>query len=166
MDHGDMDHGDMDHGSMSPDGIPLAEGAEDRDGLEMDAIHLPLGPVLRHWPAGVVLRLTLHGDVVADAEVTRLDARRTAARRRRAHPRRPAPRRSRVGAGTGGLAGRGRDRPQAPRPVPRPEPVQPEELERLSTRLRKRLRATGCCAGRSVAWPSPAPVTWTTVSRC
>ena len=63
----------MDHGSMSPDGIPLAEGAEDRDGLEMDEIHLPLGPVLEHWPAGVVLRLTLHGDVVADAEVTRLD---------------------------------------------------------------------------------------------
>ena len=49
---------------MSPDGIPLAEGAEDRDGLEMDVLHLPLGPVLAHWPAGVVLRVTLHGDVV------------------------------------------------------------------------------------------------------
>ncbi len=73
-DAGDMDHGDMDHGDMSPDGIPLAEGAEDRDGLEMDELHLPLGPVLAHWPAGVVLRLTLHGDVVADAEVDRLDA--------------------------------------------------------------------------------------------
>ena len=112
MDHGDMDHGDMDHGSMSPDGIPLAEGADDRDGLEMDEIHLPLGPVLRHWPAGVVLRLTLHGDVVADAEATRLDAHESC-RRRRAHPRRPAPGRSRVGAGTGWPAGRGRDRPQA-----------------------------------------------------
>ncbi|MEO5652275.1 MAG: hypothetical protein ABIN79_09965 [Marmoricola sp.] len=74
MDHGDMDHGDKDHGSMSPDGIPLAEGAQDRDGLEMDELHLPLGPVLQHWPAGVVLRLRLHGDVVAGAEVTRLDA--------------------------------------------------------------------------------------------
>ena len=54
---------------MSPDGIPLAEGADDRDGLEMDVLHLPLGPVLAHWPAGVVLRVTLHGDVVGDAEV-------------------------------------------------------------------------------------------------
>lgn len=59
---------------MSPDGIALAEGAADRDGLEMDEIHLPLGPVLAHWPAGVVLRLTLHGDVVAAAEVDYLGA--------------------------------------------------------------------------------------------
>ena len=64
--------GDHDHGDMSPDGIPLAEGADDRDGLEMDELHLPLGPVLAHWPAGVVLRLTLHGDVVAGAEVDQL----------------------------------------------------------------------------------------------
>ncbi len=70
----EVDHGGMDHGDMEPDGIPLAEGAQDRDGLEMDELHLPLGPVLAHWPAGVVVRLTLHGDVVADAEVTRLDA--------------------------------------------------------------------------------------------
>ena len=68
------DHGDHDHGAMSPDGIALAEGAEDRDGLEMDELHLPLGPVLTHWPAGVVLRLALHGDVVSGAEVERLDA--------------------------------------------------------------------------------------------
>ncbi len=57
---------------MMPAGIPLAEGAEDRDGLEMDQLHLPLGPVLAHWPAGVVLRVTLHGDVVVDAEVEQL----------------------------------------------------------------------------------------------
>ena len=69
--HGDGGH---DHGAMAPDGIPLAEGAEDRDGLEMDELHLPLGPVLAHWPSGVVLRVTLHGDVVAEAEVERLDA--------------------------------------------------------------------------------------------
>ncbi len=73
-DHGDMDHGDMDHGDhgdmeMAPAGIPLAEGAEDRDGLEMDVLHLPLGPVLPHWPAGLVVRCTLHGDVVTEAEV-------------------------------------------------------------------------------------------------
>lgn len=56
-------------GEMAPAGIPLAEGADDRDGLEMDALHVPLGPVLPLWPAGLVLRCVLHGDVVAEAEV-------------------------------------------------------------------------------------------------
>ena len=69
-DHGGDDG--HDHSTMMPNGIPLAEGAEDRDGLEMDELHLPLGPVLAHWPAGVVLRVTLHGDVVVDAEVEQL----------------------------------------------------------------------------------------------
>ena len=76
MDHGDMDHGDMDHGDMdmAPDGIPLAEGSsEDRDGLEMDALPVSLGPVLAHWPAGVVLEATLHGDLVVRAEARLLD---------------------------------------------------------------------------------------------
>ncbi|GAA2025691.1 hypothetical protein GCM10009740_14270 [Terrabacter terrae] len=70
MDHGDMDHGDMDHGDMdmAPDGIALAEGADDRDGLEMDELHLRLGPVLRHWPAGLEMTWTLHGDLVTEAE--------------------------------------------------------------------------------------------------
>ena len=75
-DHGDHEDPDSDsghdHSAMVPDGIPLAEGAEDRDGLEMDELHLPLGPVLGHWPAGLVLRVTLHGDVVVDAEVEQL----------------------------------------------------------------------------------------------
>ncbi|MGN6578306.1 MAG: hypothetical protein ACTHKG_21735 [Nocardioides sp.] len=76
MDHGDMDHGDMDHGDMdmSPGGIPLAGGGKDRDGLEMDVLHLPLGPVLAYWPAGLVLRCTLQGDVIVSAQVERLDA--------------------------------------------------------------------------------------------
>jgi len=64
MDHGDMDHGDME---MAPEGVPLAGGGDDRDGLEMDVLHVPLGPVLPHWPAGLVLRCTLHGDVIASA---------------------------------------------------------------------------------------------------
>ncbi|HEX2896230.1 MAG TPA: hypothetical protein VHO29_19660 [Marmoricola sp.] len=69
MDHGDMegmDHGDMD---MAPSGIPLASGAPDRDGLEMDVLQVPLGPVLAHWPAGLVLRCTLAGDIVTGADV-------------------------------------------------------------------------------------------------
>ena len=74
MDHGGMDHGGMDHGGMEmdmpmPGGIPLAGGAEDRDGLEMDELTVPLGPVLPAWPAGLVLRCTVHGDVIAQARV-------------------------------------------------------------------------------------------------
>ena len=82
MDHGDMDHGDMDHGDMAPHGIPLAEGGPDRDGLEMDVLHLPLGPILRHWPAGLVLRCAVQGDVVVEASAALLDV---------AHPATPSP---------------------------------------------------------------------------
>ncbi|MGN6687544.1 MAG: hypothetical protein ACTHK1_08400 [Actinomycetales bacterium] len=77
MDMGDMDMGDMDMGDMDmpmPGGIPLAGGAEDRDGLEMDVLHLPLGPVLPAWPAGLVLRCTVSGDVVIEAEAEVLPA--------------------------------------------------------------------------------------------
>ncbi|WP_298588637.1 hypothetical protein [uncultured Kocuria sp.] len=87
MDHGEMDHGEMDHGGhggmdhsghggmdMAPEGIPLAEGGEDRDGLEMDVLHLPLGPVLPFWPAGLVLRCSLQGDVVVDADASVVDS--------------------------------------------------------------------------------------------
>ncbi|MGK7222761.1 hypothetical protein ACSNO4_08185 [Kocuria flava] len=91
MDHGEMDHGEMDHGGhggmdhsghgghggmdMAPGGIPLAEGGEDRDGLEMDVLRLPLGPVLPFWPAGLVLRCSLQGDVVVEAEASVVDGR-------------------------------------------------------------------------------------------
>ena len=76
-DHGDMDHGDMDHGDMdmAPAGIPLADGGPDRDGLEMDVLRVPLGPVLPQWPAGLVLHCSLQGDVVVAAGVEVLGAR-------------------------------------------------------------------------------------------
>lgn len=69
--HGDqMDMGGMDMDMSGPAGIPLAGGDEgDRDGLEMDVIHLTLGPVLPHWPAGLVVRCTLRGDVIGAADV-------------------------------------------------------------------------------------------------
>lgn len=84
MDMGDMDMGDIDSdsdmdsdmghmGDMDmpmPGGIPLAGGDEDRDGLEMDVLSVPLGPVLPAWPAGLVLRCVLHGDVIARAEMS------------------------------------------------------------------------------------------------
>ncbi|MGK2875552.1 MAG: hypothetical protein ACSLEW_07905 [Nocardioides sp.] len=80
MDHGEMDHGQMDHGEMghgemdmSPSGIPLAGSGEDRDGLEMDVLHVPLGPVLPHWPAGLVVRCALQGDVITEATAELLD---------------------------------------------------------------------------------------------
>ncbi len=76
MDHGAMDHSAMDHGAMqmAPSGIPLAGGGPDRDGLEMDVLNLRLGPVLRHWPAGLVLRCSLQGDLIVDAQAWAVDA--------------------------------------------------------------------------------------------
>lgn len=67
---GGMDHGDMGAMDMSgPAGIPLAGSADhDRDGLEMDEWHVVLGAGLPAWPAGLVVRATLHGDVVAGLE--------------------------------------------------------------------------------------------------
>ena len=79
-DHGDMDMaGGMDHGDMdmdmAPGGIPLASGGGgDRDGLDLDVLHLTLGPVLPCWPAGLLLHCTLHGDVVAEARPEALGA--------------------------------------------------------------------------------------------
>ena len=82
MDHGGHEHMDhsghqhMDHGEMemAPDGIALAQGGDDRDGLEMDVLHSRLGPVLVHWPSGLVLECSLHGDVVGDAQAWVVDA--------------------------------------------------------------------------------------------
>ena len=46
---------------------------DDRDGLALDALHVPLGPVLPHWPAGLVVHATLAGDLVTDARAEVLD---------------------------------------------------------------------------------------------
>lgn len=81
---GDLDHGgheDVDHEGheghgdmeMAPGGIPLAEGGEDRDGLEMDVLHVRLGPALPHWPAGLVVSCSLQGDVIVAARAELLD---------------------------------------------------------------------------------------------
>lgn len=76
--HGQMDHGGHQHDhhsamDMAPAGIALAEGGEDRDGLEMDVLHLRLGPVLCYWPAGLVVRCSLQGDVLTRAEAWVVD---------------------------------------------------------------------------------------------
>jgi hypothetical protein len=59
-------HMGMDEGPVR--GLPLAHEGDDRDGLRLDRLHVPLGPVLPDWPAGLVVRLTLQGDVVQNAE--------------------------------------------------------------------------------------------------
>jgi hypothetical protein len=67
-DHGD--HEGMEHGGMDmpmPGGIPLAGGGPDRDGLDLDELHVPLGPVLPAWPAGLVVECTVQGDLVTAA---------------------------------------------------------------------------------------------------
>lgn len=58
-----------------PGDVPMADRAEDRDGLMLDQLHVPLGPVLPDWPAGLVVRTTLQGDVIqeATAEVVGVD---------------------------------------------------------------------------------------------
>ncbi|KRV48131.1 hypothetical protein AQ490_26730 [Wenjunlia vitaminophila] len=50
-------------------GTPMAGRGDDRDGLRLDRLRLPLGPGLADWPAGLVLHLTLQGDVVQQVEV-------------------------------------------------------------------------------------------------
>ena len=69
--HGMAGGGHSGHGMGEremPAGRPMADRGEDRDGLRLDQLHVPLGPVLPDWPAGLVLRLTLQGDVVQRAE--------------------------------------------------------------------------------------------------
>ncbi|WP_245679448.1 hypothetical protein [Actinomadura hibisca] len=70
--HGDMGgdgDGGHEHHMGAPGGVAMAERADDRDGLKLDVLHVPLGPVLSDWPAGLRVSLTLQGDVVQDAEV-------------------------------------------------------------------------------------------------
>jgi hypothetical protein len=54
-------------------GLPMAELGADRDGLTLDRLHVPLGPVLPDWPAGLVVRATLQGDVIQEASAEVLD---------------------------------------------------------------------------------------------
>lgn len=67
---GDSGH-DMGGGDM-PAGLPMADRAPDRDGLELDILHVPWGPALPWWPAGLVVRIQLQGDVLSAVEVDRI----------------------------------------------------------------------------------------------
>jgi hypothetical protein len=48
-------------------GLAMAGRGADRDGLNLDEVHVALGPFLPAWPAGLRVRLTLQGDVVGEA---------------------------------------------------------------------------------------------------
>ena len=56
----------------TPYGRPMAmTDADPRDGLELDAYTAEFGPFLPMFPPGLVLNLTLQGDIIAKAEVAR-----------------------------------------------------------------------------------------------
>ncbi|WP_433573293.1 hypothetical protein [Streptomyces sp. CA-251247] len=75
--HGDHEgheaHGGHDM-AMQVSGLPMADRADDRDGLRLDQLHVPLGPALLDWPAGLVLRLALQGDVMQRVHVEQIAA--------------------------------------------------------------------------------------------
>ena len=71
--HGEQGHHGGHCSDMAPGGLAMAERADDRDGLRLDQLHVPLGPVLRHWPPGLVLHTSLQGDVVQEARIELLD---------------------------------------------------------------------------------------------
>ncbi|WP_325176312.1 hypothetical protein [Streptomyces liliifuscus] len=68
MHSGHHGHAGHDMGGLV-EGLPMADRADDRDGLRLDVLHVPLGPVLADWPAGLILRLALQGDVVQEVTV-------------------------------------------------------------------------------------------------
>ncbi|MFI6803026.1 hypothetical protein [Streptosporangium canum] len=71
--HGNGDgngHGNGDRDGMGgPEGLRMAGRGADRDGLTLDRLHVPLGPVLPDWPAGLVVETVLQGDVIQRARV-------------------------------------------------------------------------------------------------
>ncbi|MGP4048200.1 hypothetical protein [Streptomyces sp. 2A115] len=68
MHGGHHGHAGHDMGGLV-DGLPMADRADDRDGLRLDRLHVPLGPALADWPAGLILRMALQGDVVQEVTV-------------------------------------------------------------------------------------------------
>lgn len=63
----DMPGGEHDMHMGMVGGLSMADRGPDRDGLMLDQLHVPLGPLLPDWPAGLVVHTTLQGDVIQDA---------------------------------------------------------------------------------------------------
>jgi Ni,Fe-hydrogenase III large subunit len=83
MDHSQMDHGGMNHGGMSHEGMSHGDMGglmsmemmtkdlpRSPDGLAMEWVEAPFGPLFPGLPGGLALTLTLDGDRVARATVT------------------------------------------------------------------------------------------------
>jgi hypothetical protein len=73
--HADHQQGGHQHGGgmEMPGGLPMADVGPDRDGLMLDRLRVPLGPVLPDWPAGLVVEVVLQGDLVQQASARILD---------------------------------------------------------------------------------------------
>ncbi len=67
-------HGHDMGGMEMPAGLPMADRAEDRDGLKLDQLHVPFGPIMPDWPTGLVVHLTLQGDVIQDSHIEAIGA--------------------------------------------------------------------------------------------
>ncbi|WP_329026989.1 hypothetical protein [Streptomyces sp. NBC_00690] len=69
-------HGGHHHAHMMSTvaGLPMADRADDRDGLRLDQLRLPIGPLLTDWPTGLILHCALQGDIVQEVRVDRLPA--------------------------------------------------------------------------------------------
>ncbi|MDF3046803.1 MAG: hypothetical protein K0R30_3031, partial [Ornithinibacter sp.] len=72
---GHDEHGDHHHdgGTELLGGLAMADLGEDRDGLALDQLHVPLGPVLPEWPSGLLVDVVLQGDVIQEARSRFLD---------------------------------------------------------------------------------------------
>lgn len=71
--HGIGHGGDhMEHGGNVA-GLAMADRAPDRDGLQLDALKVTLGPVLPGWPTGLAMHATLQGDVLTEVGLRWLD---------------------------------------------------------------------------------------------
>lgn len=69
-DSGEHEHDDgheHHHHHGNPGGLAMAERAEDRDGLKLDALQIPFDFGLRGWPTLVRVVLHLQGDIVQKA---------------------------------------------------------------------------------------------------
>ncbi|MER6946133.1 hypothetical protein ABT294_19080 [Nonomuraea sp. NPDC000554] len=73
-------HGGHEQHMGSPGGVAMAGRGPDRDGLTLDRLHVPLGPVLADWPSGLVVDTVLQGDVIQQAAVRVPDRQETGRR--------------------------------------------------------------------------------------
>ena len=66
-------HGQGGEGMMggTPYGRPMAMTADDRDGLALDQVHVRVGPFFDALPGGLVLDVTLQGDLIQGVDVER-----------------------------------------------------------------------------------------------